>query len=189
MTQTLYNGIVGTLILIAILVILWHGKIIMEWVKRLLLKDDFRNLETRIDILTRSLETCTKSELQVKQRLEVLEAGEKILNSGSWSWDLTTEPDEVTYSNNFARLFDVIPGQMITARALLDVVHIDDRDAVHAKIKECFDTGEPYQVDYRIVRRNDRNDLVRCWGTPVMNANGRPIKINGVIQLLKVDVD
>jgi PAS domain-containing protein len=149
-------------------------------------KDD-RQLE--IDSMLERLEFEKIKEIQFLQQLEIYEHTEKSVNMGGWIWDLTTNPDTVRYTKNFANIFDLPEQGSTTAAELMKVVHVDDRMHLNQKFINAMDKGESYEIEYRIVRRNDRNDLIKAMGVPVLNENNKMIKLKGVIILIKTDVD
>lgn len=124
-----------------------------------------------------------------KADCDLLIEGEKLLNCGTWMWDLTTDPDQVTFSSGFAKLFD-IPSYIspVTAETLFEVVHKEDVDNLRKTIKDAMDRGVGYDTSYRIRRRNNQVDLVRAVAKPVLSPNGKILKLVGSGQLIKANV-
>ena len=185
----MYNGIIITLCLLGIIYIIVKRDFIIHSVKKIINRPELKALEAKNDTLMRGLDLCTKHESQLKAQVAMFEFEEELLHTGVWFWDMTTNPDQVMYSDNFAKIFDIAPGQIVDAKFLMDVVHTDDRERVNTLLKSAFENHVSYEVEYRVVRRNDRNDLVKCKGVPELNSNGKVLRIKGTIQLLKQDVD
>jgi diguanylate cyclase (GGDEF)-like protein/PAS domain S-box-containing protein len=73
---------------------------------------------------------------------------------GSWEIDLTS--DCVTWSDMVFELYGLeregFEDDLATA---LDCVHPEDRAFVGAAVAGCAETGRPFEVQYRVIRRND----------------------------------
>lgn len=143
------------------------------------------------DITHRKRHEITKSLAieRIKRDCDLLCEGETILKTGVWRWDMTKRPDEVSYSSGFADLFDVMPGQVLTAETLLEIVYIKDLPALKEAMQKCVETGEPYELDYRISRRNGTKDLLHCNGQATFSDNRKVIMLTGTVQLKKENVE
>jgi len=183
------NGMGITLLILAAINLLWRVGLLSKMVKVISPKPDYQKYESEIDHLKATIDLMREKEKISNSTLDLYRMGENVAGSGAWCWTMSKDPDEVMYTDNFARFFDVVPGQIITAKALMDIVHVDDRETVNTKLKAAFEKGEEYEIQYRIVRRNDRNDLIKCIGKPIKNHNGDVVKIQGVVVLLETDVD
>ena len=86
-------------------------------------------------------------------------------NIGTWSHDLqdgTTFVDE-----RFARLFQLDAALAVTGTELTrftDLIHADDRPRVLAAIAEAIESGEQYDVEYRIPQRSGVDAWVNARG-------------------------
>lgn len=157
--------------------------------KNILAKFNKDPMSKQLEALLEASKKSKENEEAFIKKLELYEHTEHLAKIGGWWWDLTKNPDEVSYTTNFANIFDVIPHQVVTAHTLMKIVHIDDRDKLNVTLSNCVEHGIAYDIQYRIVRRNDRNDLIRSVGAPIKNENGKTISIKGVIFLIQKDVD
>lgn len=189
MTSAYINTALLTVTIIILVIILVRTKLLSKIVRILLPKPDTTMYDIEISRLKKIVDDCCSKENIYAGELDLYRMTERILNGGGWSWTMTKDPDEVIYTDGFARIFDVVPGQIITAKALMAIVHTDDKERVNYQLTDAFDNGEDYIIEYRIVRRNDRHDLIRCWGEVVKNEIGATVKVNGSVILLKQDVD
>lgn len=72
------------------------------------------------------------------RHLQIYESSEKMMNYGGWYWDLTTDPDHIIYTKNFANIFDIDVDKSITARDLIAVIHVDDRIKINQALSEAM---------------------------------------------------
>ncbi|WP_027852606.1 diguanylate cyclase domain-containing protein [Marinobacterium litorale] len=78
---------------------------------------------------------------------------------GTWEWDL--DSDQLSWSANVFAMFGLDPHQFEASyEAYIDRVHPEDRSAVDQAIKRSRQTGEPYEIEYRIQRGNDVRHLL-----------------------------
>jgi PAS domain S-box-containing protein len=130
----------------------------------------------------------TLMDLRMKD-YDLIKEGELIAGTGTWAWNLGASPDEVRYSPGFASIFDIKPGEIVSAQYLIDIIHIDDQPRVKAEMAKAIESGEGYEMEYRVVRRNKREDLVHVWAVPIfITPNGKMIKLIGVTQIIQKDV-
>lgn len=181
-----YNGYVITFVAVLmvglVIFLIWKTKIITVWKTRISGKKE-REYEDRIFRLL-------NNEVAMRNELDLMRMGEKILQVGSWSWDLSTTPnDEVVYSENFANIFSVPIGQKLTAKDLIDRIYFDDRYTVNEMLEKHFINGLPYVMEYRIVKMNRRVDFVRVKGEPILSEGGKTIKVTGTIEFLRTIED
>lgn len=180
--NTILIGVILILLVYILVYILLKTTFVTIWKEKFLPKKvTSKDVEKRIDLLV-------SSEILLRKEIDLYKKGEVILKSGMWCWDMTKDPDEVSYTDNFAAIFSVSAGQLVTAKSLIEVVHHDDRSIVNNKLKEAFDNKQPYAIEYRVVRRNGMNDLIVARGEPILNLNGKTEKIIGTVTLLESNV-
>lgn len=82
--------------------------------------------------------------------------------AGLGSWVKNVEADHITLSDELYRIFGLSRGEFDgTYRSFLEVVHPDDREAVHQAYTASLAEGGRYANEFRIIRHLD--GLVR-WG-------------------------
>lgn len=107
-----------------------------------------------------------------------LSDAQSIASLGSWEYDLVT--DEEYRSDEFFRMLGLTPrGNGRAADSVFDYVHPDDRDLVREKITETLEQGKPYDVEYRIVRADGSERVLRAQGKTQQDETGRLVKFIG----------
>ena len=178
--------------IVIIFILLWRAKVTNRWFKRIAPEPDFTPWQEKLNRKEVHLANCQDAQDKALFILSIYKHAERVLNTGGWYWTLDKDPDEVVYTDNFASIFDVVQGSIITAKQLIDIIHIDDQQRVKDQIKDaCLKgSGSSYVIDYRVVRRNDRHDRVRSWGEVIeVNENNVACKMRGCVLLLESDVD
>lgn len=187
MSNSSYSIIMTGVCIALVIYIAIKTKLISSILAKLFTRDDLKAYTSKISELQSIIGGLQKDNILKEDELVLMRQGEKLLNIGFWSWDMAK--DEVLCSRNFAEIFDTDPDEIIPAKVLMKIVHIDDKEGVNQAIERAFETGEPYKIEYRVVRRNDRHDLILATGQPIKNRNGKVTKIVGTVTLLKTDVD
>ncbi len=92
---------------------------------------------------------------QLEDNLERLSFTLQAADVGIWEWNLHT--DEVTWSDQVERIHGRIPGTFRgTAQSALEDVHPSDRQRIRDAIATAVETGDLYEVEYRIIRAVDQ---------------------------------
>lgn len=114
---------------------------------------------------------------------EKLELALSAARMGTFEWDVVN--DEIHVSEEAARIYGTEPG-VFPARCgdiLVSTLHPEDREAAHAYIMSRLDSGQPYQLEHRSIRRSDGKDVwVFSAGVPVLGAGGKLERVLGVSQ-------
>ncbi len=95
-------------------------------------------------------ESSDTSTLEAR-RLALFDRAERISGLGSWEW--IPQLGELLWSDNLFRLFGYEPGSVTpSSDAVLDLVHVNDRERVADAMAALAAGTEMNHVDYRIVR-------------------------------------
>ncbi|MBI3403602.1 MAG: PAS domain-containing protein [Acidobacteria bacterium] len=117
-----------------------------------------------------------------EENVALLEKAQQVAHVGSWVAELDGS-DRLSWSPETYRIFGVTPGLFAgTSEAFLSLVHHADRDAVRAASAAAVDEARPYDIDHRIVRADGTVRWVHEQADIVRNANGRPVRMIGVVQ-------
>lgn len=85
-----------------------------------------------------------------KRQRQLLDAQE-LAHVGSFEWEI--ESDQVRWSDELYRIYGVAPQEFeATYEAFLERIHPDDRARVDAAIRRCIATGQPFEMEERILR-------------------------------------
>ncbi len=128
---------------------------VAEW--RVLRKDGtFLRVEVSAKILPDGRWQAFMRDISERSRLErslqeshaELERAQAVAAVGSWRLDI--RGNELLWSNETYRIFDVPQGTPMTYEAFLEKVHPDDRPFVDASWKAALG-GAPYDIEHRVV--------------------------------------
>ncbi len=118
-----------------------------------------------------------------------LREAERMGNSGSWDYDVAT--NTTVWSENMFRIF--VPDMDVEGRELLagtglinsffqDMVHPDDRERLLLALYAAFGDEAPYDVEYRIVRKDGELRDIHATAEVVRNENGEPVNMVGRVE-------
>ncbi len=104
---------------------------------------------------------------------------------GSWIveglGDLETAP--VTWSDETFRIFGYLPGEVTPSVPwFLGHVHPADRPRVEDVVARCLATGDPYEVEHRLWRKDGALRVLHQWGVIESAPDGRPLRVLGACQ-------
>jgi len=119
------------------------------------------------------------SELAVRE--QQLRRAQAIARLGYWTVNVQT--GELVWSEEVYRIFGFDPKSFVLSRPrYYEAVHPDDRDRVSRMAEEAAESGNPFSVDYRIVRP----DGSICWmheeAVREYDAQGLPVILSGTVQ-------
>ncbi len=135
-----------------------------------------------VTTLVRTVEALGAAEEDARLQHALLEEAQVMANLGSWAMDLQTRA--TWCSENLQRLF----GLKIDAGDDLyelhkRLVHPDDFDRVRDVLMRASETGEPFEMTYRLVRPNGVERVMHGRGAPAeRDADGRVIRVWGTTQ-------
>jgi PAS domain-containing protein len=100
---------------------------------------------------------------------------------GSWEWDIAA--NVVTWSDELYELFGLAPGSVaLTYESYLEHgVHPEDWEIVAAAVQRAAETGEPFEVDHRVLLPNGEVRWVNSRGEVEMGERG-PLRMFGTAE-------
>ncbi|MDO9134692.1 ATP-binding protein [Hydrogenophaga sp.] len=118
----------------------------------------------------RSLVQFTMQDITLRKRTEAalqesearLKEAQRMARVGNWKRDLTTE--ELTWSDEIFRIFEVDPSVKPSYKAFITRVHPEDRTLVTSTYQHSVDTREPYERVHRLLMPDGRVKHVRVAG-------------------------
>ncbi|SDY92098.1 PAS domain-containing protein [Halopenitus persicus] len=120
-----------------------------------------------------------QQEQELRQQRELLRHTEELARTGGWIADLDTGKQRWTKG---AKAIHEVPSDFEpTIDAGIEFFHSDDQETIERVLNRCAETGEPYDVELRIITAEDRERWVRATGKPVRE-DGEITKVCGAIQ-------
>ena len=115
-----------------------------------------------------------------RRATEQLAQIQRLTKTGTWEWRI--DLDEVIWSGELYRIFDLEPQQLDASYAgILRHIHPDDRARVHEAIEAALKGGADFEFDHRIVRPGGEVRIVHCSGEVVRDGD-RPVRAFGTCQ-------
>ncbi len=132
-----------------------------------------------------ALEFALDRERQARIALRVSEGRlaevERLARIGSWELDLTR--GVLWWSDEIYRIFEVAPDRFAASyEAFLDMVHPEDRDAVHRAHSESVARRIPYEIVHRLLMPDGRVKYLEELGRTIYDDAGVPVQSVGTVQ-------
>jgi len=119
-------------------------------------------------------------ELLERQRQQLVEA-QSVGGFGSWDWDIAA--DAVAWSDELFRIYGIEPtDHPRTKEEALRPTHPDDRQRLEGHVQACLQTGEPIDLERRIVQPDGTVVMTHTRGQVVADEQGAPARIIGTVQ-------
>jgi len=96
---------------------------------------------------------------------------QRISHSGSWSWDAAS--GHVFCSQETLRIFGLDSAEHQDWCTFLRMIHPDDLEAVECTFEHALATASPYEIDYRILRRDGSMRHLVTEAQPVLDVSGQ----------------
>jgi PAS domain S-box-containing protein len=110
-----------------------------------------------------------------------LAAAQRIARLGSWEWDINS--GQLQWSDELYRIFGYSPQQFVpTYENFLDSIRSDDRKLVDSTVYGALYRGKPYNLEYRIVRPDGSERIIKAVAEIVYDMVGNPLRMTGTAQ-------
>jgi PAS domain S-box-containing protein len=140
--------------------------------------DDRTLLRAAADALERESVARLAAERRVAEREQQMDLVEQLTATGSWEYDLTC--DRIVWSREQLRIHGLpLDKPERTEAEFLELVHPDDRQRIVDVMSHLVKTGEPFYVEYRIVRADGQERLLQAPGRLVAGPDGRLTRMIG----------
>ena len=125
---------------------------------------------------------AARTEKELDEQREFLEKAQEVAHIGSWIADLDGS-DRLTWSREMYRILGHPEGdQPSRTRAMAAFVHPDDREAVRAAREAAMASGQPFEIEHRVLTPTGALRWVHTRANLVRDAEGRPIRMVGTLQ-------
>lgn len=94
---------------------------------------------------------------------------EELADVGAWEYD--PEAGELTNTAGTKRIYGSEEGAELTLEEAFEFFHPADRDRLRDRFEMCLETGEPYEMDVRVVTANGEERWVTIQGERVKSNN------------------
>jgi signal transduction histidine kinase/HAMP domain-containing protein len=101
------------------------------------------------DELAREMQERKQAEAALRESREDLNRAQAVAHTGSWRLDV--QRNELTWSDETYRIFQIPPGTTLTYDMFLEAVFPEDRGDVDQKWTAAVRGGEPYDIEHRIL--------------------------------------
>jgi PAS domain S-box-containing protein len=128
-------------------------------------------LQREITQRTRAEEALGGSEERLRMAVEAAEMG-------TWFWNI--QRDEITWSEEFRTLFGLTSHATLTYKAILQVIHPDDRQRIDQSVKNTLELGVPYDMEYRVVWPDSSVHWIAAKGRARRSPEGVPVEMQGI---------
>ncbi len=143
-------------------------------------RDSTGNIIAGIEIV-RDITKRKQAAAALKKREAQLAESQRMAHIGSWERDLVTGRSE--WSDETFRIFGYDPQTTTPGyQAILDRLHPSDRDGFVKLAPETLPEGQPYALDYRIIRPDGTEAVVHALGEVIRDASGKPVFVKGTAQ-------
>jgi len=123
------------------------------------------------------------AEQELRRSNTQLSTAEVVARMGSWAYDLASETG--TWSVNMFRMFEKDPAysDAPTFKVFIEtLVHPDDRKRVERRLADALAGKAPYNVEYRILRRNGEERIIRESAVMETDAEDQLRRMYGIAQ-------
>jgi PAS domain S-box-containing protein len=111
--------------------------------------------------------------------LQLAEAQE-VAHIGSWSMELPS--NDIAWSDELYRLYDVELRAEITQTRLLLHIHPDDHAHTRGIVERALAGRQPFAFEHRVLLRDGRVRWMSVRGRVVVDSRGKPIRLVGTAQ-------
>jgi len=133
-----------------------------------------------VAIETTQVVTIEQPAIANAERVQLALAAGAII--GTWFWDLPT--NQFTVDEAFARSFGLDPAlgrRGLSLQQVVETVHPEDIDSLHAAINEAIARGGPYAHQYRVRRADGHYYWLEANGRVELAADGTGLSFPGVL--------
>ncbi len=119
-----------------------------------------------------------KAEEALRGSEERLRMAVEAAEMGTWFWNI--QQDEISWSEKFRTLFGLTSDATLTYKAILQVIHPDDRQRIDQSVKNTLELGVPYDMEYRVVWPDSSVHWIAAKGRAHRSPEGVPVEMQGI---------
>jgi PAS domain S-box-containing protein len=122
------------------------------------------------------IEERRRAEASARQNEERLTLALNAAQMGTWDWQITD--NTLVWTEDTKRIFGLTEDPKDVLESFFQLVHPDDLPAVKLAIEHAIQDGDPYEVEFRLLRNGDR--WVLSKGNVLYDESGRPSRMLGI---------
>jgi len=127
--------------------------------------------------VARDISRRKQSEMMLRASEERFRIATRAGKVGVWEWDIVH--NRISWSESLYALHGVTPESFnATLEGFAALIHPEDNPRVSEKIARSLETGEPYEVEFRVLRPDGETIWIFTDGT-VVSEDGRPVRMIG----------
>jgi PAS domain S-box-containing protein len=122
-----------------------------------------------------------KAEATLQKSEADLAKAQRIAHLGSWEWNLIT--GEVLWSAEFYHIFGLSPDLTKPSYDVFQAAtHPDDRESVTKAVDRSLASGEPFDLDFRIIRPDGVELTIHETAEMAYDESGKALRMTGIVQ-------
>ena len=141
---------------------------------------DARGRITSLALLTSDITQIRRASRHMRRSETRLAIGEAIAHMGSW--EHVFHRDELIWTDELYRIFDMPIGSRIGTREFLRLVHPDDRRILLDEYRKSRDLGKELSCDIRIIASSGQKREIRIKGRVMRDEPGQQVRLVGMAQ-------
>jgi len=128
----------------------------------------------------KAAERIIKTEKALRISEAKLKRAQRIGHLGYWEWDI--QAGTVIWSDETYRIWGLEPQEHeINPERVLNLIHPGDRDAVVIAFSDALNGVRPYNLEYRVLRKDGGIGFVRSVAEVSRTREGTPLHIYGTV--------
>jgi PAS domain S-box-containing protein len=123
-----------------------------------------------------------KAEANLLKSEGLLNEAQRMAKLGSWEYDV--EKDRLSASASLYQIFEVRDTKhgLETAEQFYHYLHPDDRAGLQQTSKQCIETGESFQTEYRLLLEEGKQKYILSYVRPLKEPEGKVSIVRGTCQ-------
>lgn len=121
----------------------------------------------------------TAQEAALRESEERLHLSHEAANMGAWDFDLAS--GNVVWTPLLYKLLGLDPATPSSTDLFFEMIHPDDRETVEAELVRSIETGENFDVVFRVRRPDGDIRHIAGRGRVIRYQGGRPVRMIGVV--------